>query len=268
MYCPLKYGKGIPRYQSGDREGKLTKLISTVKAFHITGMLVIMMSQLLMIPSIRAQDMGQSPIDIRTEDLTEVDQLPTLKFHYDAHVTLDVTNTGSPNEHATVLVKIPPESGLLQVAGVGYQLSQFHWHTPSEHLIEGESFPIEMHLVHQAADGNLLVVAILITRGKKHKELAKIFAHFPNKGNTIGVQDFNLSKLLPGSSESFRYTGSLTTPPFTGGLKWVVLEEPVEMSKRQIKTFMKLFPEGNSRQVQPLNERTIRTDTDSLVEKN
>jgi carbonic anhydrase len=93
--------------------------------------------------------------------------------------------------------------------------------------------------------------------------LNKIFARLPDEaGKATLVKDFKLNKLLPEGRDSFRYSGSLTTPPFTEGVQWVVLEEPVEVSEKQIAMSMTLFPEGNSREVQPLNGRTVLTDSD------
>ena len=205
----------------------------------------------------------QTPIDIRNEDLTFVEQLPALGFSYGTKVTLNVINTGSPGEFATVRAVVPDGGGELTVGGVTYKLLQFHWHTPSEHTRNGEEFPIEMHLVHQAADGSLLVVGVFIAEGKKNIELKKLFADLPAQASEERtVRHFNLTRLLPDSLESFRYDGSLTTPPFNEGVKWVVLAEPIEMSAEQIDAFKQLFPEGNSREVQPLNGRTILTDVE------
>jgi carbonic anhydrase len=217
---------------------------------------------LLATASAQAQ-LAQSPIDIRAEDVAVVNHLPSLDFTYSKHTALTVINTGSPDEEATVRAVVPAGAGKLTVDGVTYNLLQFHWHTPSEHLIEGEGTPLEMHLVHQAADGSLLVVAVFIVQGERHPELDKIFAHLPGTaGQSTAVADFNLRELLPDERESFRYQGSLTTPPFTEGVQFVVLEQAVELSRRQIEAFLQLFPEGNSREVQPLNGRTVRTDTD------
>lgn len=213
--------------------------------------------------SARAEGLAQSPIDIRAEDVVVVDQLPALNFAYSKNTPLTVINTGSPGEEATIRAVVPAGAGQLTVDGVTYKLLQFHWHTPSEHLIEGVGTPLEMHLVHQAADESLLVVAVFIVQGERKPELDKIFANLPGTaGQTTAVAGFNLRKLLPEDLASFRYTGSLTTPPFTEGVKFVVLEEAVEMSRQQIEGFLQLFPEGNSREVQPLNGRTVRTDTD------
>ena len=236
------------------------KMQKTIWYRSAISVLVIMMVGLLLTPSARGQGLEQSPIDIRAEDLVVVDSLSALHFTYATRVTLDVVNTGSPDEEATVRANVSAGTGRLWVAGVTYNLLQFHWHTPSEHLIEGEEFPLEMHLVHHAADGTLLVVGIFVVQGERHAELDKIFAHLPEEGESTTVRKFNLRRLLPEDHESFRYGGSLTTPPFTEGARWVVLVEPIEMSRRQIQAFMNLFPEGNRREVQPLNGREVLTD--------
>jgi carbonic anhydrase len=223
----------------------------------------MMLIGLLVTGLARGQGTAQSPIDILAEDLVVDQSLPKLRFKYKNNVTLNVVNTGSPDEEATVRANVPSEAGRLELAGVTYNLLQFHWHTPSEHLIEGEEVPLEMHLVHQAADGALLVVGIFIKEGDRHRELDNIFADLPEEeGASVPVHKFKLKKLLPHDGESFRYSGSLTTPPFTEGVQWVVLAEPIEMSSEQIQAFMTLFPEGNSREVQPLNERTVLTDAE------
>jgi carbonic anhydrase len=209
----------------------------------------------------------QTPIDIRTEDLTFVEHLPALGFSYGTKVTLDVFNNGSPGEFATVRANVPDGGGELMVAGVKYKLLQFHWHTPSEHELNGAKFPMEMHLVHQAADGTLSVVGVWIKRGKEHKELRKIFADLPTQPDQHRtISRFNLTRLLPANLESFRYLGSLTTPQFNEGVRWIVLAKPIEMSQEQINAFMQLFPEGNSREIQPLNGRTILTDVERHVD--
>lgn len=218
---------------------------------------------LLATATARAEGLAQSPIDIRAENVVVVDELPHLGFSYSKHTPLTVINTGSPDVEATVRAVLPAGAGRLTVDGVTYNFLQFHWHTPSEHRIEGEGTPMEMHLVHQAADGSLLVVAVFIVQGERHPELDKIFANLPGAaGQTAAVADFNLRKLLPEDDASFRYLGSLTTPPFTEGVRFVVLEQAISFSQKQIEAFMQLFPEGDSREVQPLNGRTVLTDTD------
>jgi carbonic anhydrase len=212
----------------------------------------------------------QSPIDIRSDDLTFLNRLPALQFSYGSHVGLAVVNTGSPDEFASVRANVNADAGRLTVDGVTYRLLQFHWHTPGEHLIDGEETPMEMHLVHQSAEGVLMVVGVLIERGDRHRELDKVFRELPREeGDTLFVRNFNLAALIPGRGgehngrmrvASFRYPGSLTTPPFTEGVQWVVLKDRIKLSGRQMEAFMQLFPEGNSREAQPLNGREVQTD--------
>lgn len=218
----------------------------------------------------------QTPIDVRDEDATFVENMPALGFSYGTKVTLRVVNTGSPGEFATVRAVVPEaDQSSLTVADVNsdepktYKLLQFHWHTPSEHRLNGEEFPMEMHFVHQlGADGPYTVVGVFIRQGKENKELKKLFNDLPAvKDEGRVAAKVNLTRLLPGGLESYRYNGSLTTPdPGTGvfkeGIRWVVLAEPVEMSAEQINAFKALFPDGNSRELQPLNGRTVYTDVE------
>ena len=236
---------------------------------------ILSLSALAPLPRVAGQESTpsvgseQTPIDIRNEDLTFFEDLPALGFSYGTKVTLDVINTGSPGEFATVRAELPNGGGELTVGGVTYKLLQFHWHTPSEHELNGQKFPMEMHFVHKYEDatlpggGILSVVGVWIKAGKENKELKKLFADLPTQpGEHRAVTRFNLTRLLPESLESYRYDGSLTTPPFNEGVRWVVLAEPIEMSAEQIEAFKQLFPEGNAREVQPLNGRIIKTDVE------
>lgn len=182
--------------------------------------------------------------------MTFVEDLPPLGFSHGTKVTLDALNNGSPDEHATVKAEVPEGAGEPVVDRVTYKLLQFHWHTPGEHERNGEKFPMEMHLVHRADDGTLPVVGVFVVAGEEHKELKKLFAELPQQeGERREIKHFNLTRLLPEGLESFRYDGSLTTPEFDEGVRWVVLAEPIEMSPEQIAAFQALFPGGNSREL-------------------
>ena len=232
---------------------------------------VLSVSALVSLPSAGAQTgLEQTPIDIRYEDLTFVPNLPALGFSYETGSPLSVVNNGSPDEFATIRAELlPGNTSRLTVAGangdVDYKLLQFHFHAPSEHELNGQKFPLEMHLVHRADNGTgpISVVGVFVKAGKENKELGKIFADLPAQPDERrAVARFNLTKLLPHGLESYRYRGSLTTPNFDEGVRWVVLAETIEMSEAQIEAFKQLFPEGNSREVQPLNGRTIFTDVE------
>ncbi len=205
----------------------------------------------------------QSPIDI-TATNTSFSALPALNFSYGASVSLDVFNTGSPNEEATIRAALVPGTAKVSVSGVDYDLLQFHFHTESEHLVNGHRSEMEMHFVHRAADGTLLVVGRFIELGLANATLDPIFAALPPTAGSahLSLSSFNLGSLLPADLGSFRYGGSLTTAPFTEGVRWNVLAAPLTMSATQIDAFRTLFdgPEGNSRTVQALNGRPILTD--------
>jgi carbonic anhydrase len=147
------------------------------------------------------------------------------------------------------------------VTGKRYMLQQFHWHTPAEHEINGRRGRMEMHLVHAAADGSLLVIGALIRQGRANRVLEPIFEDLPDVADeTRAVAAVRIDELLPANVSSYRYMGSLTTPPFTEGVRWIVLSHPISLSKHQIHAFRELFEEGNSREVQPLNGRRVRSD--------
>lgn len=205
---------------------------------------------------------SQSPIDIRSEN-TYFGRLPALNFNFDTDTSLEVVNNGSPDHEATIRANVNPGEGRLTLSGHEWDLAQFHFHTPSEHLINGKSMPLEMHLVFTDSASNLLVVGrgIGIKEGGFNKALDPIFSNLPeNEEEILNVDHFDLNALLPEKLTSFRYSGSLTTSPYTEGVSWIKLAEPLQMSLGQVEAFESLFPHGNSREVQELNDRIVLTD--------
>jgi carbonic anhydrase len=203
----------------------------------------------------------QSPIDIHTGNVEFQRPLPVLKFKLPGVTSLNVVNNGH-----TVQANVPP-GATLELAGTVYNLLQFHFHTPSEHTVDGAHAPIEMHMVHKTADGLMTaVVGVFIVPGKEHKELQKIWANLPVEENEeTDVARFHLHNILPGKMQSFRYPGSLTTPPCTEGVSWNILATPITMSPDQIVAFQAIFsgdefPNGNARPTQDLNGRVVVTD--------
>jgi carbonic anhydrase len=203
----------------------------------------------------------QSPIDLRRRRITFVKRLPRIGFRYPEAIDVTLVNTGSPGEFATVRADVPEGAAGIVLRGTRWDLLQFHWHTPSEHEMEGRRTPMEMHLVHGRADGALLVVAVFIERGHAHSALGRMLRALPaESGATRDVAGVRLRDLLPDGRKSFRYSGSLTTPPFTEPVRFVVMADPIEASRPQIGRFRELFPEGNSRETQRLNGRVVRSD--------
>ena len=163
-----------------------------------------------------------------------------------------VENTGH-----SIQVNPEPGNGIL-VDGLRFELEQFHFHHAAEHTIEGVRLPLELHLVHRSDDGALAVVAVLFREGPANRALATVWAGLPAAPTSpIPVPDaVDLPALLPELRTSWRYRGSLTTPPCTEGVSWIVLDEPLALSAGQIRAFASIFP-NNFRPVQALGERVL-----------
>ncbi len=144
------------------------------------------------------------------------------------------------------------------IGGTRYELQQFHFHHPSEHLLAGKGFDLEAHFVHKSSAGALAVVGVFIRPGAANAALQAIFDEMPK---TEGPElksggAIDPAALLPKAGGYFRYIGSLTTPPCSEGLTWTVYREPVEASVEQIRQFAALFP-NNARPVQRRNQRFL-----------
>lgn len=191
----------------------------------------------------------QSPIDIRA---TEKAALPALDFHY-GRAAPTLVNNGH-----TVQVNLPAGQ-TLTLGGTTYQLLQFHFHTPSEETIRGRHAAMVAHFVHKAADGSLGVVGVLIQPGKPTPAFDALFQHLPRAGETITVAglELDLPGLLPAAKGYYDFDGSLTTPPCSEGVHWMVLKTPVTLSRRQIDSFHQVFP-MNARPVQSSNGRVVK----------
>jgi carbonic anhydrase len=200
----------------------------------------------------------QSPIDIPA---VGTGAAKTLKFDYRAtglkiahheHV-IDIVDNGH-----TIQITVD-EGSTLTTARAAYALKQFHFHTPSEHTIGGKSFPMEVHFVHQSADGNFAVVSALFVEGPTNDNLAKLIANFPAaKGDTNHLPEvkLDLTFQLPTQSPAYSYLGSFTTPPCTENVEWFVLQQPVTASAGQLQAFADRL-NHNNRPLQPLHDREV-----------
>lgn len=192
---------------------------------------------------------NQAPINLM--GFIEAD-LEAVKVSYQPGGT-EILNNGH-----TVQVNYAVGSSVL-VDGMQFDLKQFHFHSPSENHINGKSYPMEAHLVHADKEGNLLVVAIMFHDGAENKALAKIWSVIPEKtGMKSALQSpFDVTQLLPSSHDYYRFNGSLTTPPCTEGVRWLVLKESVSVSKGQVQAFLQVMHHPNNRPVQPVNARPV-----------
>ena len=196
-----------------------------------------------------AKGQAQSPIDIRKTLKTD---LPALDFHYGS-VAPVLVNNGH-----TIQVNFPAGQ-TLKIADQTYELLQFHFHTPSEETVAGKHAAMVAHFVHRNAAGELGVVGVLLEPGKTNAAFDGIFSHLPRPGEKITVDDMtlDLAALLPADKGYYAYEGSLTTPPCSQGVRWMVLKTPVKLGADQIKAFRRLF-NANARPVQPLNGRIVQ----------
>ncbi|MCX6128220.1 MAG: carbonic anhydrase family protein [Proteobacteria bacterium] len=158
-------------------------------------------------------------------------------------------------------VQINVERGNFAMIGQqNYELKQFHFHTPSEHLLNSRNAPMELHFVHANEKGNLAVIGVLIEVGSLNLELKKIWDYFPHTVNEL-VKPVNLTlnprSLLPFDLRAFNYAGSLTTPPCSEQVNWNVMQASIRMSQEQIDRFREKY-RMNARIQQPLNYRGNR----------
>lgn len=191
----------------------------------------------------------QSPVNLTA---MRKGSLPPLTISYRPGGA-EVINTGR-----TLQVNISPGSSM-EIAGKKFVLKQFHFHAPSEHTIEGYSYPIEGHFVHRNQEGQWAVIAVLFKPGANNAELAKAWANLPERvgeKKTVAVQ-VNPARLLPTNLGYYQYNGSLTTPPCTQGVAWYVMKFYNTLSKQQIEKFSLAIPHPNNRPIMPTNGRTI-----------
>jgi len=194
--------------------------------------------------------LNQSPINI-THSIVDSHHLP-LNLNYKKGST-EVINNGH-----TIQVNVDAGDTLI-LDGLTFELKQFHFHSPSENHIEGKAFPLEMHFVHLDKKGDIAVVSVMFEEGKENADLTKIWKVMPKVAggkSVLKVGDI-AANLIPEKQHYYRFNGSLTTPPCTEGVRWVVLEKTLTISKAQIEAFQKVMHHANNRPIQPLDARII-----------
>lgn len=196
-----------------------------------------------------AEGRTQSPIDIR--EGIKVD-LPAITFDYKT-TYFSVIDNGH-----TVQVNVG-EGSSFTVSGKRYDLVQLHFHKPAEERVNGKTFEMVTHLVHRDVDNKLAVVAVLLDRGDESPVFNTLWAHLPLQKNVENTPDvsIDLAQLLPAKRDYFTYMGSLTTPPCSEGVTWIVIKQPLAVSAEQIGVFGHLY-KNNARPVQSANSRLIK----------
>ena len=195
-----------------------------------------------------ANGQRQSPIDIRGG--LSVDLEP-VKFDYQS------TRFGVIDNGHTVQVNVSAGNSI-EVNGKRFELKQFHFHRPSEERIDGRQFEMSVHLVHKDEQGKLAVVAVLLDKGPPQPAVQKVWNNLPLEKNEEAQARISLdvNEILPADRRYFTYMGSLTTPPCSEGVQWVVMRQPVTMTAEQIELFARIYP-MNARPVQQASGRRI-----------
>jgi carbonic anhydrase len=191
----------------------------------------------------------QSPIDLR--DGMKVDLEPIV-FDYkpSAFSVVDNGHTIQVNVGAGNTITLQNHS---------YELLQFHFHRPSEERINGKGFEMVIHLLHKDSDGKLAMVAVLLERGKAQNMVQTVWNNLPLEKNDTVTPSIvlNPADVLPVRREYFTYMGSLTTPPCSEGVLWLVMKEPVQASPAQMAIFSRLYP-LNARPIQANSGRVVK----------
>lgn len=204
----------------------------------------------------------QSPIDIVTADVVYAPGLPWLSFHYATAASLTLTDINATDTEGTVRAVVNTSSWL-DYDGDVFNLQQFHFHAPAEHAIDGHIAAMEMHFVNQSSrTGGYLVVSRFLELGATDNVLLDpIFSNMkfiPNSGDTLALTGYDIDALLPADQSVYRYDGSLTTSPYAEGVWWnIFAAAPLLVSQAQLDEFMALFPDGDARELQPLDGRTV-----------
>ncbi|MEZ5973573.1 MAG: carbonic anhydrase family protein [Planctomycetota bacterium] len=197
-------------------------------------------------PAFGAADSGtrQSPIDLSEAIPASLKGIQISYTPFD----LRVKNNGH-----SLVVQVP-EGHFADMGGRVCELKNVHFHTPSEHAVDGKRFAMEVHFVHMDEDEQLYVLGVMVEAGNGNRAFQRVLeeAAHPSEHAT----PLDIMGLIPSSKQSYRYMGSLTTPPCTENVHWFVLNQPIEFSANQIREFQIYFP-MNARPLQPRNERWI-----------
>lgn len=198
-----------------------------------------------------ADGSAQTPIDVTGAVETD---LTDPVFDYAVKTATVVNNGHTVQANAA-------EGNTLDVSGAVSPLKQIHFHAPSEHTIDGQAAAAEVHFVHKTDAGVITVVGVMIVEGAMANTAWQPYIDALTTAEGAETPtELDWAAMLPASHTTYRYTGSLTTPPCTEGVNWLLMTQPVELSADQIAAFTAAY-EGNSRPVQPLNGRELELDS-------
>lgn len=226
-------------------------------------------------PAFAACGSGRSQSPINIESSRHEANLPALDISYTT-AALDFKNNGhavqtdyaAGNTVSDAFHNQAPYRAIVRNAegsttahfNETYELKQFHFHSPSEHQRDSYNTAAEIHFVHSDPEGNLAVISVLVEEAATpHPTIARLWESLPTEEGTLNTldQQINAADLLPKNHAYFFYQGSLTTPPCTEGVRWVVMKEPITMSADQIASLRQALQHDNNRPVQPMYGRVV-----------
>ena len=197
---------------------------------------------------------SQSPVNIQESVSVTTKGLQKIGFNYSGVCTRGVLNNGHT-------IQVNFESGSsIKIDGIEFNLKQVHFHTPSENQINSKNFPLEAHFVHASKDGALAVLALMFEEGKENQIIKKIWENMPSEADKTAPLELtakDISTLLPKNRSYYRFNGSLTTPPCSEGVRWLVLKNYSKISKNQVEEFLHVMHHENNRPIQPINARKV-----------
>ncbi|TKY67199.1 Alpha carbonic anhydrase 7 [Spatholobus suberectus] len=204
----------------------------------------------------------QSPIDLLNERVQIVSHLGTLQMNYRP------SNATLKNRGHDIKLEWLAGTSYLQINGTQYVLKQFHWHSPSEHTIDGRRLDLELHMVHETPSGQTAVIGILYKAGTAPDPFLSLLTnHLKAISNStgaereVGVMDPRLVRIGISGTQYYRYIGSLTTPPCTENIAWTMLREVRSVSREQIRLLRDAIhddSDANARPLQPINNRLVQ----------
>ncbi|MFU2046950.1 carbonic anhydrase [Avibacterium gallinarum] len=193
----------------------------------------------------------------RGKNQSPVNLTKTVTSHNSVEYQYQPSSVSLANNGHTLQASLQSANNQLKIDDKTFTLQQFHFHTPSEHQFQGKHFPVEIHFVHKSETGELAVLAIMVKEGKTNSVLEELLHNPLNVNEKIALaQPLDITKLLPRSKGHYRLNGSLTTPPCSEGVNWVVLQQPISASSEQIRSLSHTLG-NNNRPVQPINARIV-----------
>ncbi|XP_043698982.1 alpha carbonic anhydrase 7-like isoform X2 [Telopea speciosissima] len=199
----------------------------------------------------------QSPIDLLHQRVEVVPELGKIKRDY------KTANATLKNRGHDIMLQWEGDAGSIHINGTDYKLKQCHWHSPSEHTIDGNRFAMEVHMFHESSNLSFAVIGVLYKIGRPDpflSELEEEIQTLADTQNEINVGMVNPKHIKLGGRKYYRYVGSLTTPPCTQGVTWTIIKRVRTVSAEQVKLLRRAvhdYAESNARPLQPLNDRVI-----------